>query len=71
MHCVWDSGIVDRAGHRVIGWLDYLIATDAPEGRYKPQDGSVEDWATESSWRLVRPIKTRDVPEDQVRGEAG
>lgn len=48
LHAVWDYGMLEQAGRGEEGWLADLVAIDTDAARGRAQDGSVEDWATES-----------------------
>jgi hypothetical protein len=48
MHRVWNGSIIERAGTTEDFWLADLAELDTPENRTAWQQGTPEDWATES-----------------------
>jgi nuclease S1 len=62
MHRVWDGSIIERAGTTENFWLADLAELDTPENRAAWQQGTPEDWATES---LLAP---RDAYQDPTTG---
>ncbi len=68
MHALWDSGMIERAGHTEQFWLAELAKLDTPENRDAAMRGTVEDWATES---LLAARAAYTVPESGKRLKPG
>jgi nuclease S1 len=50
MHSLWDTGMIERFSKSEDAWLNELMVLASPQSQDGPEEGTVEDWATESLW---------------------
>ena len=68
MHCLWDSGMIERVSKDGGLLVGRLAALDTPEPRQEAMKGTVEDWATES---LLAARQAYQVPGTGKRIKSG